>query len=495
MQSNVATSQSASPNSRRDRAIKQSEILAFATIFVAIVGMFLSSPRFAGPDENHHQGTAWYVGDHVMPPRSEILSQVPGIISERPCFAFTSEVDAGCVRSETGEGSSTVRILNYPPIYYWAVTLGQRSLLAIGSVRLDLGGRGASVLLNMGALALLAWMLSKSTRTWGSYILLVTTPTAAFLWAVVNPSGWEITTGLLFAYIFAITWWRGLDSGPLKGSLANLIGLGVAALLFGLSRHDAVVWLLLLIAGILLMGSSQTSKVVKARTIVASAVGIAAGVIWNLLFRAQHIIANETPVTNPGFNDYVGWLGQIDNAISDRVRQMIGVLGWLDTPIPEWLMFTILAGWAMLIGVLFTRSRIPVRVLIFGFAISILLPMIIELSRWNDWPYWYQGRITLPFTLAFLLAILVRFGKRSRRPAQAMSIVMGLAVAVMVWQNLMRNAFGIRGYLPLRWDSPSISPLEYWGAWVCVGLLVIFSLARAWLLWRETHLRSKTIAA
>lgn len=157
--------------------------------------------------------------------------------------------------------------------------MGQRSLLAIGSVRLDLGGRGASVLLNMGALALLAWMLSKSTRTWGSYILLVTTPTAAFLWAVVNPSGWEITTGLLFAYLFAITWWRGLDGGPLKGSLANLIGLGVAALLFGLSRHDAVVWLMLLIAGILLMGSSQTSKVDKARTIVASAAGIAAGVI------------------------------------------------------------------------------------------------------------------------------------------------------------------------------------------------------------------------
>ena len=474
-----------SPSRGLTRSIRWSEGLALATVFVAIVGMFLSSPRFAGPDENHHQGTAWYVGENVIPPRGEITGNVPGIISERPCFAFTPEADAGCVRAETGEGTSAVRILNYPPVYYWTVALGQRAVDPLGNARLDLGGRGASVLLNIGALALLAWLLSKSTRTWGSYLLLVSTPMAAFLWAVVNPSGWEITTGLVFAYLFGITWWRGLALGNGANPHVTLVGLGAASVLFGLSRHDAFVWMTLLVVAVLLMGSSQSSRIDKIRLLLTAAIGIGAGVAWNLVFRAQHVIWNETPVENPGFNDYVGWLGQIDNAMSDRIRQMIGVLGWLDTPIPEWLMFTVLAGWAMLLGVLLTRGRMPARVVIFGFAVSVFLPMAIELQRWNDWPYWYQGRITLPFTLAFLLLVLVRFGAKARRPAQAMSIVMGFALAVMVWQNLMRNAFGIRGYLPQRWESPAMDVPLYWASWVCIAALLAVTLVRIALLWTE----------
>jgi len=127
----------------------------------------------------------------------------------------------------------------------------------------------------------------------------------------------------------------------------------------------------------------------------------------------------------------------------------------------------------------------PARVLVFGFTVSIFLPMMIELIRWNDWPYWYQGRITLPFTLAFLLLVLVRYGRRAARPARALSIIMGLALAFMVWQNLMRHAFGIRGYLPQRWTAPALDSPMYWASWVCIAAIVVISLIRVWLLGRE----------
>ena len=458
------------------------ETLALITVVIAILGMFFSSPRFAGPDENAHQATAWYIGSNGLPPRAETPSSVPAIIPSMPCFAFSPEADTGCVGPRVAEGASEVRVLNYPPVYYWVVAAGQRIVDGVSSAWLDMGGRGASALLNIAALVLLALLLRRDTTHWGTYVLLVTTPMAAFLWAVVNPSGWEITTALIFAYLFGTAWWRGSD--PTTGALrpATLIGLGVASLLFGLSRHDAFVWMSLLIVGAALMGDLHAPLRDRARLLLVSALGIGASVVWNLVYKAEHVLWNEFPVADPGFSDYVGWLGQIDNAMSDRIRQMLGVLGWLDTPIPQWLMFALLAGWALLLGAMFARGRLPAYVVVFGFAVSIFLPMVIEVIRWNDWPYWYQGRITLPFTLGFLLLILIRYGRSVGRPAQAMSIVMSLALAFMVWQNLMRNAFGIRGYLPQRWSAPTLDTPMYVAAWLCIAAIIILAVARIWLL-------------
>ena len=474
------------------------EILALATVAIAVLGMFLSSPGFAGPDENHHQGTAWYLGENVIPPKSEMFDDVPGIITDRPCFAFSPEADTGCIPPRSSDGTSTARILNYPPVYYWVVAVGQRAVAAIDSAWLDMGGRTASLLLNLGGLALLAWLLRRTTRTWGTYVLLISTPMAAFLWGVVNPSGWEITTGLVFAYLFGTAWWQGLAGQNGESPKKRLAAIAVTSLLFGLSRHDAFVWMTLLILAVVVMGRAHSSVAERLRTLSAAAVGLAAGLAWNGLFPAQHVIANETPVADPGFFDYVGWLGQIDNAMADRVRQMLGVLGWLDIPMPQWLMFIVLAGWAMLIGVLFTRGQMPARVLVYGFSISVFLPMVIEVIRWNDWPYWYQGRITLPFTLAFLLLVLMRYGRNVVRSAQAMSIVMGWALAFMVWQNLMRHAFGIRGYLPQRWSSPTLDSPMYWASWACIAALIVISGIRLWLLRRDrmaNHEPSKVSAA
>lgn len=446
------------------------EWLALASVVLAILGMFVSSPRFAGPDENAHQATAWFTVENGLPPTGEIQTPVPTIIPPQPCFAFYPEQDTACLGPRLSEGLNDVRTLNYPPIYYWVTGAGQKIASFLSPIWLDLGGRGSSLVLNLAGLIALAFLARRITNNWGTYLLLVTTPMAAFLWAVVNPSGWEITTALLFTVSFARAWWaRG------RYSLALL---AVSSLLFGASRHDAMVWLILLVIAVLLMGGSKLTARERVNTILAAAPGVAFGIVWQLTHPAQHPLWNPYPVENPGPLDYISWLGQIDNALADRVRQMVGVLGWMDTPMPQWMMFGILVSWAALIGVMYSRARIPALVLAFGFVVSVILPSVIEVMRWNDWPYWYQGRITLPFTLAFLFALLLRFGKKSEKPAIALSLLMSLVLIFMVWQNLIRNAFGIKAYLPSRWSDPVLEPPLYWASWAIILILIVVTLAR-----------------
>lgn len=466
-------------NSASRRLEGWGEWLALATIVLAILGMFFSSPRFSGPDENAHQATAWVTVEQGLPPVNETESSVPAIIPSQPCFAFYPEQDSGCLGPRQSDGVNEVRTLNYPPLYYWVTGAGQRFASYLSPIWLDLGGRGASLLLNIAGLLTVALLARRVTRNWGTFLLLVTTPMTAFLWAVMNPSGWEITSALLFAFVFARTWWA---IGP-----RSLALLAVTSLLFGFSRHDAMVWLTLLVIAILLMGSSPLNRTQRWWVLLAASPGIAAGVMWQLTHPAQHPLWNPYPVENPGPVDYISWLGQIDNALTDRVRQMVGVLGWMDTPIPEWMMFGLLAAWAALIGVMYSRSRIPARVLILGFIVSVILPSIIEVLRWNDWPYWYQGRITLPFTLAFLFVLLIRFGRSSAKPAILVSLVMGASLAFMVWQNLIRNAFGVKAYLPSRWTDPVLESPMYWLSWLTIALILLATGARALMLHKSTR--------
>ncbi|MDC3376532.1 hypothetical protein OAV85_00830, partial [Candidatus Nanopelagicales bacterium] len=100
------------------------------------------------------------------------------------------------------------------------------------------------------------------------------------------------------------------------------------------------------------------------------------------------------------------------------------------------------------------------------------VPSVMEMVRWNDWPYWYQGRITLPFTLPFLLILLLRFGSKGPRAATALSLVTGFVLTFMVWQNLMRYSFGIWDYIPERLTDPAISGPAYWLTYLCIALML-----------------------
>jgi len=458
------------------------ELLAALTVLLAIVGMAVTSPPLVGPDEPAHQATAYYTSVNILPPEREADYYTPGIFKQGACTAFDSTKDASCALPREDSWPAKVRVLNYPPPYYWVVALGQKAMPGTDDW-LDIGGRLASLLLNVGALGLLALLARRVTTSWGTYLLLISTPMAAFLWAVVNPNGWEVTSGLLFAFLFATAWWNwdvGLNR-RLSG-WARVLLVTAASLAFALSRHDAAVWMCLLVLTVFLMGPSPLQRSAKVRLLGAFLIGLIAAVLWQLTHPAIHEPNNDDPIKDPTGLNYLHWLGQIDEMLPERLRQMVGVLGWLDTPVPYTLAILLMLGWALLIGIMYARRHIPLGVLATGFAATILVPTALELLRWNDWPFWYQGRITLSFTLPFLFLLLLRFADSSSRAAIALSLITSLALAFMVWQNLMRYAFGTKDYIPLRWTDPATGGFWFWIGTLVVVAIVLVTIARAWLL-------------
>jgi len=459
------------------------EWIAFAIVILGIIGFALSSPRFASPDEEAHQATAWYVTEYGMPPKAEDRFEVPTIFRDGACFATNGRQDASCMPPREGGYTELVRVLNYPPPYYWVTGAGQRAAEALSSdAWLDMGGRAASFLLNVSGLVLLALLVRRHYRQWGTYLLLIATPMAAFLWATVNPSGWEITAGLLFAYFFARAWWDNENDQAGATRWLPLVAIAISSVLFASARHSAVVWMAGVIIAIVATGRSLLPRSKQWRVLAASVPGFLFAVGWQLTHPAVHRLNNPDYVENPRAIDFAHYFLQIEEVLPDRLRQMVGVLGWLDTPVPQWMFFLVVLGWAAFIGLLFARTRIPVLFLVVGFLGVFLVPTVFEMLRWNDWPYWYQGRITLPFAIPFLFLLLLKYAHKAPRAASALSLVTGLVLTFMVWQNLMRYSFGIWDYIPERWSDPAISTPAFWLTYLCIALML------AGLIWRVTLL-------
>lgn len=462
--------------------VSWSERLAFLTVILAVLGLSVGSPPLVGPDEGAHQATANYTAVHFWPPTAETEEYTPGAVIRFICTEGDSRQDASCWPSRDEQSVAQIRVLNYPPPYYWVVGLGQK--FAPGADKwMDVGGRAASVFLNLSALIVLVALTRRRVTHWGSNLLAVTTPMVAFMWAVVNPNGWEISTGLLFGYLFARAW-SSSDSvlGTFRSPWLARGAVAVSSVAFALSRHDAMVWMILLVLAIVAMGGSSGSRGGRAWLIGSTFIGLLAGLAWQLTHPAQHVDNNSNPVANPTLADQIHWLGQIDAFLPVRVQQMVGSLGALDTPIPQTLVLLVVVSWAALLGYLYARTRIAAWTFVIGAFGVFLVPSLMEVARWNDWPYWYQGRITLPFAVTLLFVILTKFGHRAGRAVTVLSIGMGALLAYAVWLNLMRYAFGISDYLPERWSDPAVGTPTYAFVLGIVGALVVVTVIRVWLL-------------
>jgi hypothetical protein len=482
------------PAGARSYRARWSEWLAALTVVLAIVGMSVSSPPLVGPDESAHQATANYTAIHIFPPVAETVDYTPGAIDRYTCTGNDATKDASCWPTRDEQSIAQVRILNYPPPYYWVVGLGQK--FAPEADRwMDVGGRAASVALNLAAIVLIWGLSRRRVVHWGTNLLAVTTPMVAFMWAVVNPIGWEISAGLLFGYLFARAWWT---SDGLLGTYPNVWVarslVAAASLAFGTSRHDAMVWLVLLVVAIILMGQSTASRIERWWLLAAASVGVVAGLVWQLTHPAQHIDHNPDRDLDPTLLDHVQWLGQIDAFLPRRIQQMVGVLGGQETPVPLIMVFALVMGWAGVLGILYARARLRGSVLAVGALGVLVLPSFLEVLRWNDWPYWYEGRITLPFAATFLFLVLTRYGRAGGRVVVLLSIVTAFVLTYMVWMNLMRYSFGVKDYLPLRLTDPGVGTPTFVFVCTVVGLMLAVTAIRLWWLVRERQLDQRSPA-
>ena len=468
-----------------------SALAAWLLIVIAGVGMLISSPPSAGPDEPSQEMTAWYLTGHGLRPDSPESFSVPAQFSViNPCFDHhqTPDLTESCMppRSTAEAIVSTSEVINYPPPYYLAVGVGERLAAAlVGIEYADLGGRFASFILNFGALLLLSLYMRRRDPRWGSLLLLVSTPMAVFLGAVVNPSGWEITCGVVMAAVLSSAV-RGRESlGSDAWPKITVAALVLASVALSLARPIGFFWASGLTVTAFAVAPSINRRLVL-RVASAVAPGIALGILWLITHPAAGLPLISSAAGAPAGQNTplaVAVVAAVSIVVFPlRLSQMFGVLGWLDTPMPGLLLLGNLMAWGVLLRRMPSIGRVAKLCGIFGIMIA---PSLIEAALpYAGDRFWWQGRYTLPFALGFVLLMLMRSDRLIPRTISIASSVTLLSLGIMVWVNAIRYGFGLNAYdLPLSFVHSGLSPARLTLSAAIGAVLVLASgyvFVKAW---------------
>ena len=454
----------------RKNKLKGIYISSFALIMSIAVGMFISSPSGAAPDELTHSAASWYTFSKMKPPAysTQNSGQIPSsLIIDNECYKFKPQQDASCLAAKSSEVASGYPMMTYSPIYYFIVGMGQHLASIFDYKYAAIGGRISSLLLNLFFVYLIFRKLFYEKYLQPYLILLPLTPMAVFLGVTVNPSGTEVTSGLLLITLLHFKV-KEIMRSEVSNKLKSNIPLLFAVLYFLLSRPSASIWLGVIVVAIIL--SSQKSEqlhLIRFLTVL----------VWpGVIAVAYHLThphrtgspGGYIPVENDNFRFYLdGFITSIEN-LPLHLRQSYGVLGWLDTPAPVIITITFYLIYTIVICDLNRIAKVKSSaIFLLIFANSILISML-EMIAWHDWPNWWQGRYSLP-----LLAITFWFFYLRANPSKSnliriatfLTVVMHL---ILIFENLLRYSFGIVGFFPTRLTDPAIGEIRF--------LITIFSL-------------------
>ena len=483
--------------------------LVSLALVIMVSAWILGAPRSAGPDEPGHNVRAGALVrgqlDGIRLPGDSVQRgfELPAHVGFPPpnCFAFESYTPASCAADLTapaGTGIGATRAASYQVWGHLAAGVGT---LAPASIA-PWSARAADALIPMLLVAASIMLAARRGVLGVGATMLAITPMAWFMFATVNPNGLTIAGGLAA--------WTGLSAlAPPDGSAgiaagrsaAWLTAIGWAALV--LSRRDGLIWGALILALALLVMSvglrvlaqrigsgplvligvstlatlawAARSETNDARALfltplVPIAAVLARRVWWKLADRRAALrwavcglaalggvvmmIAVMSTRAN-GFDRLV--LRLVIGETGTSLRQAIGVLGWLDTPVPTSVMFLcVLAigalGGAAVLGDERQVGAGMVAVLGAGVLVSWTLTMLQN----NDFGVYWQGRYYLPLLVGIpVLGARLRLDPAAARRLGLAVLVAGLVVANLGLAAMMRRfAGGIAGTLvPWEWDT------------------------------------------
>jgi hypothetical protein len=451
----------------------------FATLLGVLWG--LANPPYSGPDEPAHVIRANAVahgeltGSDRTPKRTtprgtqDLLEvRAPSIYgsTNEACFAFQRDVPASCLvfKGSSHNTDLPTSAARHPPAYYAAV--GVVSWLhrpGTGVVYL-MRFVGALVMGGFVATSITALRRSNAPTLVAAGLLLALTPMVLFLSGVVNPSVPEIAASLAF-------WVAGLVlvTGSHERVDKRLITvLGISGCTLALSRQLGPLWIGLIAVAMFAMTSRQL-LVNLARSnwarlwaglIVAS---VLAQLTWDVLAKPLEVVS---PGERRTHFDRAEVLRSVFGTTLDRVRQMIGTFGWLDTPAPAltWVPWLAAVGFFVFLAILWARRRDVV--ILVGLLIAIILvPALLESSQYdNVGGFFWQGRYTLPLAvgLPIFATIVLASTERGRQFAnKRLLFVIGIVVCVAhvlaFAQNLRRYTVGYNGQIQF-WKHAEWSP-------------------------------------
>jgi hypothetical protein len=443
--------------------------------------------------------------------RRHDLARVPETLvwPEVPCFAQRDATTPACDVAPKGRGDVLVEVQSeaarYNPAYY--VAAGLPTLVA--------PGRSSIYVMRLVTAALVAALLTLAAiafregaaNLWGFVgLAFATTPMLLFLAGSVNPNAVEIAAGAaLWATLLA---WFGRPDPALHRGRAVRATLAAATL--AASRPLSPLFLVLIVAcALLVVPRGELRRVVRASRSAAFAVAAftLACVGWTLSVGTL----DTSEVAYPEFENVRRYVYTMILSLDDFNRQMIGVLGWLDTPLLShaydfWFgLFGFLVVAALAVGEL--RHRVLLLVLL---ALTVVVPIAVQWPAAPELGIVWQGRYLLPLAVGVpLVAGWVLSASpgwndamRSRWAAGIPLVCLAVFQLAAFWWALHRNVIGIDeawiGFEPL-WQPPLgwIALTAAYGVAVATWTVTLARLVepRVESIVRETERRLRSVDA
>jgi hypothetical protein len=470
-------------------------------VVIGVVGIvacwLLATPRNAGPDEpSHLVASAALVRGHASGPIVDLgypaeQFRVPAMVGEpNPgCYAFQSDQTADCApapASSTALDDKYSTSANYP---IWGHLLpGLASFVPSASLFAYL----ARALNASLAVALLVGALLRARRRpspWLAVGLVVGfTPIAWFSLSIVSPSALAIAG--------ATAVWVAMLS-PEDGHLTLLVA-GWCAIL--LPRRDGPLWATLVV-GFACIAAAERPSAWWARLGRRARLFVLCSLPLPLLSVLLHdgdrlnTALALAPLALPIADLMIGWgrrhvgerrmrqacvLGAVGLAVlaiaaanvvraagpdgtltlhiisntGRHLRQLVGVLGWLDAPIPEVLVLL----WWVAIGCLFGLALIgsPRHALIGAsiLATTVVVAWVLEIGSGDTTANYWQGRYSIPLAIGVPLVL-----------------ASGVRVDAATARRLITFLFGSVWVL---WNVAFVAALHRWGS----------GISGTWVVWR-----------
>lgn len=486
-----------------------------AGVVVVVLCWIMGNPRSSGPDEPGHMiaSAALVRGDRdgrVNPDPSPNMAGshlvvVPGMVGQPDpaCWAQHSDVPVACAMTQPL--STTSRELptwsyNYPP---WALVLP-----GVASFAPSAGGYAYLARLFNAAIpvALVAGSLTALRRRrsgLAASALLGLTPIAWFTFGFVSPSAVAIGGGLAL--------WAGLLVE--RSRLATWLTVGGWAAVL-LPRRDGPVWATMIVLAACLLTTTRPLALWRrldpwARwTVVAvtplafvtpivnrtldsnallpfaplvivvvdvlarvydrttSPAGRRALIAYSLIGAALAAVA--LVLAGPG-DVHAETVRIVVSNTGDHLRQLVGILGWLDTPVPAvavYLFWAVVGGLALIAALEYSRAALVYLAALGG---AVVVAWLLELGQSANYGNYWQGRYTMPFAVGLPLVLAWRPIGADQLGDRAAPIV---AWSGWVVSNLafvaaqQRWGVGIYGsWYPWDWDT--------WGAPIAPWLLLL----------------------
>jgi len=505
-------------------------LLSAAAIAVIVATWVLVTPIAGGPDEPAHLVRAAAlargdlagvrVPDGARPGRSVTVFEVPRWLDvPTPCFALLEQQPASCAgpldprRDLVLVGTSARAYPIWGHVLPGLGTLVPSPNAAVYSARLL--GALVPVLLLAGVLT-----LARSAPMRAATTLAAVTPMAWFSFAVVNPSGLVIAGGL-GTWAALLGWSRPFGPDPSPGRPARMpaalqVLLACSWALLVLPRRDGLIWATIILAAWLVLERITLAQVWRGCAIptrVMLAASTAISIVWaatsgSRVSQAQVVVPLGLVVvlalrwlwTNTGRTRGVwsimviaaggllvgallaGRPGGIDLELTSRIindtgrnlYEAIGMLGWLDTPVP----LSMVLFYAMMIGLLagIAVAADAIRDLVVASAVGVVALVaswVLELYSGNTTGTYWQGRYFLPLLVGIpmLLDLTDQRIRRTHGVAIAVAVASGIVVNAAFVASARRWGVGTSGSAwPWRWDT-------YGAAVAPMALAVVHALA------------------